>query len=147
MRERALNPSPALGHALTCGTSRSVEDRLIACWSSLTIAMYGRSVASMSGDARSLRQQPGTDADAALDPDHGTEARPPAAGDLRPDRPDAFISYSRCDGDFVVGRSTQSLIAGGRKIWIDVEDIPPATEWKNRIAGGLRRGQSRGVRP
>ena len=137
MRERALNPSPALGHALTCGTSRSAEDRLIACWSSLTIAMYGRSVASMSGDARSLRQQPGTDADAALDPDHGTEARPPAAGDLRPDRPDAFISYSRCDGDFVVGRLIQSLIAGGRKIWIDVEDIPPATEWKNRIAGGL----------
>ena len=91
----------------------------------------------MSGDASSLRQQPGPDADAARDPDHGTDARPPAAGDLRPDRPDAFISYSRRDGDFVVGRLVRSLIAAGRKIWIDVEDIPPATEWKKRIADGL----------
>ena len=57
--------------------------------------------------------------------------------DLRPDRPDAFISYSRRDGGFVSDRLVPALVNAGQDIWLDLDDIPAGTDWEARIADGL----------
>jgi hypothetical protein len=57
--------------------------------------------------------------------------------DLRPERPDAFASYSRRDDAFVSGQLVPALVAAGHKIWLDREDIPATADWEERIAGGL----------
>ena len=57
-------------------------------------------------------------------------ARPasPAATSM-PERPDVFVSYSRRDKDFGVGDTLfPALVARGKDVWIDLEDI---------LAGGM----------
>jgi len=45
---------------------------------------------------------------------------------------DVFISYSRRDGEFV--RELHAFLTeGGRDVWVDWEDIPPASQWAQDI--------------
>ncbi len=45
---------------------------------------------------------------------------------------DAFISYSRRDGDFA-RQLVAALEAHGKTGWLDVEDIPPASRWDGEL--------------
>ncbi len=49
---------------------------------------------------------------------------------------DVFISYSRRDGDFV-RRLHEALCGRGRDVFVDWEDIPPATEWRDELHEGI----------
>jgi len=53
------------------------------------------------------------------------------------DRPDVFISYSRKDRDFVQERLCRALVAKGKDLWIDLEDVPPAADWKSKVQEGI----------
>ena len=55
----------------------------------------------------------------------------------QPDRPDVFVSYARQDKQFVETRLVASLEARGKAVWIDLEDIPPAADWRDRIWDGI----------
>src|SRR4051794_8991314 len=54
-----------------------------------------------------------------------------------PDRPDAFVSYSRTDKAFVLGRLLPALAQRGKEVWLDVEDIPPAADWRATMLDGI----------
>jgi hypothetical protein len=49
---------------------------------------------------------------------------------------DLFISYSRRDGDFV-RRLHQYMVADGRDVWVDFEDIPLSADWWSEIARNI----------
>lgn len=49
---------------------------------------------------------------------------------------DLFISYSRRDLDFVM-RLNDELKKDNRSVWIDLEDIPPTSEWLAEIYSGI----------
>jgi hypothetical protein len=49
---------------------------------------------------------------------------------------DVFISYSRKDRDFVV-RLHKALQDRQRGVWVDLEDIPPSAEWREKIRAGI----------
>jgi WD40 repeat protein len=49
---------------------------------------------------------------------------------------DAFLSYSRKNRDFV-RRLHDFLVEQGKDIWLDEEDIPPASEWEKDIAESI----------
>jgi len=51
--------------------------------------------------------------------------------------PDAFISYSRRNKEFVQ-KLAKSLADDGRDIWIDWEDIPVTADWLEEIYQGIR---------
>ena len=53
------------------------------------------------------------------------------------DTPDVFLSYSRRDRQFVL-RLASALEAGDWRVWVDQEDIPPAAEWRDELAAGIR---------
>ena len=63
---------------------------------------------------------------------------------LRPSRrhvADVFISYSRHDSEFV--RELHAfLTAAGRDVWVDWEDIPPASEWEQDIDNSIDEAES-----
>jgi hypothetical protein len=59
----------------------------------------------------------------------------PVAGP-QPQRPDAFVSYSRRDGEFVQ-RLVAALAANGKDLWVDLEDIPKSADWRARIEAGI----------
>jgi WD40 repeat protein len=65
----------------------------------------------------------------------GTE--PQEAGTTTPARPDVFVSYSRRDKDFVERVLLPALVADGKDVWIDLEDIPPAADWREQVLGGV----------
>jgi len=67
--------------------------------------------------------------------EHGEETGPEAEA-ATAQRPDVFISYSRKDRD-VVDVLVARLLERGKDVWIDRDDIPPATEWKDRIRRGI----------
>jgi WD40 repeat protein len=50
---------------------------------------------------------------------------------------DIFISYSRKDGEFVSGLE-QALRDRGKDVWVDTDDIGPATRWREEIHLGLQ---------
>src|SRR5258707_1509423 len=54
---------------------------------------------------------------------------------------DVFISYSRKDKEFV-RKLHDSLKNAGRDIWVDWEDIPPASDWHNEIFSGIQAAHS-----
>lgn len=51
--------------------------------------------------------------------------------------PDAFVSYSRRNKDFVQ-KLVKSLIDDNRDVWIDWEDIPVTADWLEEIYQGIR---------
>jgi hypothetical protein len=52
-------------------------------------------------------------------------------------RPDVFVSYSRIEGAFAA-RLLAALTAAEKNVWLDLEDIPPAAEWRAQISAGNR---------
>lgn len=55
-----------------------------------------------------------------------------------PDRPDAFISYSRRDKAFVETCIAPGLEARGRDLWIDLDDIRGgASDWRATVWAGI----------
>jgi WD40 repeat protein len=54
------------------------------------------------------------------------------------DRPDVFVSYAREDKDFVEDELTRALVAHGKDVWIDVEDIRAgASDWRASVWAGI----------
>jgi WD40 repeat protein len=47
-----------------------------------------------------------------------------------------FVSYSRRDRDFAL-RLHEALVAEGREVWADWEDITAGAEWETEIAAGI----------
>jgi WD40 repeat protein len=60
-----------------------------------------------------------------------------------PDRtvPDVFISYSRPDGEFV-HRLHAALLARAKDVWVDFEDIAPASNWANEVKEAIAASDS-----
>ena len=58
---------------------------------------------------------------------------------------DVFVSYSRKDGAFV-HELYDVLAAAGRDVWVDWEDIPPASQWEQDDLRLDRRGRERRLR-
>lgn len=53
-------------------------------------------------------------------------------------RPDAFISYSRRDKDYVESRLAVALEARGKQVWLDLDDIRGgASDWRAAIWAGI----------
>jgi hypothetical protein len=52
------------------------------------------------------------------------------------DHPDVFISYARRDGD-LVRRLHEELTKRGKDVWVDWEDIPPASEFERDLDEGV----------
>lgn len=46
---------------------------------------------------------------------------------------DAFISYARRDSREFVERLGDALEAIGKDVWVDLEDIPPASQWERDL--------------
>jgi len=62
----------------------------------------------------------------------------PGTSEAAPDRPDVFLSYAREDAEFVEGRLTRALVAHGKNVWIDVEDIRGgASDWRASVWAGI----------
>ncbi len=61
---------------------------------------------------------------------------PAASASSQPERPDAFISYSRQDGEFVRGL-VRALEARGKDVWVDLDDIPKSADWMARVEQGI----------
>lgn len=61
---------------------------------------------------------------------------PDASASSQPERPDAFISYSRQDGEFVRGL-VRALEARGKDVWVDLDDIPKSADWLARVEQGI----------
>ena len=51
--------------------------------------------------------------------------------------PDVFLSYSRRDQEFVL-RLAKALEAAEWTVWVDTDDIPPASEWRDELTAGIR---------
>ncbi len=62
-------------------------------------------------------------------------ATPAAPAELA--RTDVFVSYSRRDKAFVAGPLLTSLTGRGQEVWLDLEDIPPAADWRERVHRGV----------
>jgi WD40 repeat protein len=52
-------------------------------------------------------------------------------------RHDAFISYAREDKAFVADVLCPALRRRGKNVWVDLTDIPPAADWRERIRLGI----------
>src|SRR4051812_22555322 len=50
---------------------------------------------------------------------------------------DAFVSYARADLEFVANRLQPEVEGRGKRLWLDLEDIPPASVWRARIEAGI----------
>ncbi len=61
---------------------------------------------------------------------------PAAPASSQPERPDAFVSYSRHDGEFV-GALVRALEARGKDVWVDLDDIPKSADWHARVEQGI----------
>ena len=51
-------------------------------------------------------------------------------------RPDVFVSYSRVERAFAA-KLLAALIAAEKNVWLDLENIPPAAEWREQIEAGI----------
>lgn len=61
---------------------------------------------------------------------------PAASASSQPERPDAFVSYSRHDGEFV-GALVRALEARGKDVWVDLDDIPKSADWHAGVEQGI----------
>jgi WD40 repeat protein len=50
---------------------------------------------------------------------------------------DAFISYARADAKEFVGRLARALEGAGKDVWVDLDDIPPASRWQEALQEGV----------
>jgi WD40 repeat protein len=50
---------------------------------------------------------------------------------------DAFISYARADAKEFVGRLARALEDAGKDVWVDLDDIPPASRWQEALQKGV----------
>jgi WD40 repeat protein len=50
---------------------------------------------------------------------------------------DAFISYARADSKQFVARLARALEAAGKDVWVDLDDIPPASRWREALQEGV----------
>ena len=50
---------------------------------------------------------------------------------------DAFLSYSRQESKEFVARLAAALEARGRDCWVDLDDIPPASEFMQDLRDGI----------
>src|SRR5688500_16505997 len=50
---------------------------------------------------------------------------------------DVFISYSRRDSESFAERLTRALEREGVDVWVDVDDIPAASEWERDLGEGV----------
>ncbi|MGB5347193.1 MAG: toll/interleukin-1 receptor domain-containing protein, partial [Woeseia sp.] len=64
------------------------------------------------------------------------KAERPAGGWIPSSRYDAFISYSRIDAQFAQDLRDR-LEAGGKDVWMDLDDIPKGVDWREQIARGM----------
>jgi WD40 repeat protein len=55
---------------------------------------------------------------------------------------DVFISYSRSDSREFVARLTDALEAAGKDVWVDLDDIPPASRWESDLREGVLQSSS-----
>jgi WD40 repeat protein len=55
---------------------------------------------------------------------------------------DVFISYSRSDSKEFVARLTDALEAAGKDVWVDLDDIPPASRWESDLREGVLQSSS-----
>ena len=51
--------------------------------------------------------------------------------------PDVFISYSRRDSEEFVQRLNGALADAGLDVWVDLEDIPAASDWERDLKDGV----------
>src|SRR4051812_15648085 len=77
----------------------------------------------------------GAPADAAAEDAASLAGTPPDAGAGA--RADAFVSYARRDEPFVRSVLVDALVGRGKEVWLDVKDIPPAADWRDRIRAGI----------
>ena len=68
---------------------------------------------------------------APAETDASAGAQPP-----KPERPDVFFSYSRKDLAFVQ-RLAAELLARGKDVWVDWEDIRKSADWRAKVEGGI----------
>jgi WD40 repeat protein len=70
----------------------------------------------------------------------GATDAPPAAsttgGSPGTGEPDLFVSYSRSDVE-LVRRIVAALVARGKDVWVDWEDIPPTADWQRKVDAGI----------
>lgn len=62
----------------------------------------------------------------------------PASGPSVQEQPglDAFVSYSRRDAAVVLA-IVRAAEAGGRSLWVDADDIPPAAPWRTELGTAI----------
>src|SRR3954447_4185841 len=51
--------------------------------------------------------------------------------------PDVFISYARRDSAEFVRRLSDALAGDGIDVWVDLEDIPAASDWQQDLHDGV----------
>lgn len=54
---------------------------------------------------------------------------------------DIFVSYCRRNKEFIQ-KLTDRLVAEGRDIWVDWQDIPPNADWRAEIAEGIEKAHT-----
>src|SRR4051812_29489807 len=52
-------------------------------------------------------------------------------------RVDAFISYAREERTFVSDELRPGLVAAEKVVWVDLDDIPPAADWRSLVDRGI----------
>jgi WD40 repeat protein len=55
--------------------------------------------------------------------------------------PDVFVSYARVDQAEAL-ELMQALESAGWSIWMDTEDVPPASKWREELAEGIQRAHT-----
>jgi len=55
---------------------------------------------------------------------------------------DAFISYGRPDSKDLTALLRERLTAAGFNIWVDLQDIPLAVDFRNEIKDGIEKADN-----
>jgi WD40 repeat protein len=64
-----------------------------------------------------------------------------SAGEVQSGHAKLFLSYSRKDRSFV-DRLSETLIASGQDVWVDLQDIRPSEDWVNAIYSSIERADA-----
>ena len=55
---------------------------------------------------------------------------------------DAFISYGRADSKSFAICLNQRLMTAGLTVWLDLDDVPAATDFRERIGDGIEKAHA-----